>query len=1177
MKIKSLKGALGIGLTAGLVVSSLAAVFTSPAVAGEMEWTRENTPSWDDMLILPSSDILDYDIGPDGDIIYAVLAVNEAAVEVGDNDDFALVKSTDGGHSWKDITENVQDAVNLPGDWGFDMLIGVAVAPDDDDWLAVFGYSDEGDVPVKVVASKDGGSNFSYAGDVKDTGYGTAMDIVFDIHVSIEESGLHNIALAGINNANAGCIFRIKAGTWLTGSWADTSNTADYDGWMACDAVMAVEFSPNFDIDDTIVALCIDDNLPYMQSGIWENKGDWNGEGGFGSAPQIKSDGDTLLVAPFWRSMGLALPADYDGSDPNKRSVFVYVDALNDTTGLIGGFMSRIDNGSVGLVASPSGNPILASIAVHGDADTGKVMVGEYIRIDSDEYAPISACCCEGVRVWHTKELDFCCPNWEPACKDPSGPYMALVMYTPDGEKAYATTSGTIDWGGMSNTDPFFGTDFYSSLIPCDDDYIIPMSLDWVGSPLDESAFSVSLDDGISFNQIGLIDTDIDWLSDVAICPDCSVIYLSTISDVIENNSLPGAHPSLEGERDIEGSCACDSIWRSYDGGDTWERVFHGGWVDNGGGWRGNDELLLRLPCDEDEECCTVYLAVKNQNNGPMGEVLDQIYYTRDCGQCWNKPPASKIDIQDIAVVSENIVYVINEDGEFSMSTQYGRRWSDAVDTGIDTGHTIISCCNEGDGWIFVGGDDGDPVAWSGDGGETWNTTDDVPEGGEVHIACDPECVGTIYAAVDGVGIFRTTIDDGSWSDLNALPIDYTGIAVARTGGTLYAASDEIGMDYDPVGTWCKDRKPVVPDGADAVFSGVARNLTPCETACCGTEDWDYLICGMGTEPVLNDGTHYEPTEDFDAWTSSIRICGCLSMDTNSILWAIDTDYYDVTGSGGTNDEWGGLWSYEDCAAKHGPNLMSPTDGAVIDCDPCASCDGAPFTLKWERMCNACSYDIQIMDEEGNVIIEWVDEDITGNPPSLYVDESGIQCGNTYTWHVREANTDCECVHSPWSETWEFTIAVGASDALKLLSPGNGDSGINVKNVGFSWTSVVNADSYQFVLSPNSNLSGALVSETMSGTAFNYTGSLDYETVYYWQVKAFKGDVLLTTSSTGVFTTAAAPVPPQDPVVVEVPPAQTIEIPPAQQITPTWIYAVIGIGAALIVVVIVLIVRTRRP
>jgi hypothetical protein len=52
----------------------------------------------------------------------------------------------------------------------------------------------------------------------------------------------------------------------------------------------------------------------------------------------------------------------------------------------------------------------------------------------------------------------------------------------------------------------------------------------------------------------------------------------------------------------------------------------------------------------------------------------------------------------------------------------------------------------------------------------------------------------------------------------------------------------------------------------------------------------------------------------------------------------------------------------------------------------------------------------------------------------------------------------------------------------------------------------------------------------------------------------------------------AKPLPEQEPT-----PAPVVEIPPAQQITPTWVYAIIGIGAALAVVVIVYIIRTRKP
>ena len=1350
MKIKRIKGVLGIGLSAGLVFASLAAVFAAPAAAGEMEWTPTNTPSWEDFEILPDSDIIDYDIGEDdGSVVFAAMgseavlgsvtggtstwstvqahtgglmansallakttgtgsthvefapidvvtftafdtAMNttpgspgfsfwywqaaagpgvqyelhfedpdsdawlevtavglqgntgsaswrheqlgkgtlagfggvgetgtsffdwgpltdldailtdvtadvavtdpgpwiltrirlelwEASASTTYVDDVTangicyplepmpmLVESDDGGITWTDITAKLQDASNLPAP--FLNVTLVALAPDDSEWLAVAGYNGFG-VPM-VAASKDGGSNFSYAGDIVDTGIGTAMATIYDLDVSIEMSNIHNIALAGINQLVAtpatkvGSVFRLKAGTWLTGTWIDTSDisvTTDYPGWLNatpnfCVAVVAVEFSPNFDLDDSVVCLSINDDptpnlfdgTAFIQSGIWETNGSWNAPAGFGGAAAIDSDGDALLVDVYDRCCGLTLPADYDGSDSGARSVFVYVNGQNDTTGVTGGFVFRVDNGSVSLTCGPSGDPVLASIDVHGDADTGKLMIGEYIRWTnvtgtgpSNQGTADEADCCVGPRVWHTEELDFCCPQWDGACKDPSGPYMALVMYTPDGEKEYAATRGLLDFRY----------------------FLFPTTLR-DGGICDESAFSVSLDDAVSFNQISLIDTDIDFLSDVAICPDCSVIYLSTIN--IDDGS--GCFNKI---------CACDSVWRSYDDGATWERVYHGAWSED----PDVNQLLLRLPCDAVEDCCdqdpvtpsgTLYLGIRG---------TDDIFYTRDCGQCWNDPPATKVVIQDFAAESENIVYVLAADGYISKSTQYGRRWSDAVDTTVKSGHSITSCCNEGFVVVAPDGTSPDKVGWSDDGGDTWNLTDALPTAGAsgtVHVACDPDCENIIYAAVDGVGIYRTDVTDGAWDNMSALAINYTGIVVARTGGTLYASSYNIGMDMHPGTTddWCLDRNPHVPLGlvsGDGVYSGVARNLGPCETDCCGTESWDYLICGLAAD------SYTAPEEYFNAQPSALRICGCLSAATNSILWAIDTEAYDVSDNLGDNDAFGSLWSYEDCAAKIGPDLTSPTDGSVLACELCAGCGAAPFTLKWERMCLACSYDIQIMDENGNIIAEEVDIDITGDPPSLYVDGTVLTCGETYTWKVREANTTCECVHSPWSEIWTFTIAVGASDAISLLSPDEGAFNVPLSNVGFSWTSVPAATTYSFVLSPNAALTGALVSQDLSSTAFNFVGPLDYDKAYYWQVKAWKDSTLLTTSSIGVFNTGSEPVTPPPPVVVEPTPAPILQIPPAQQITPTWIYAIIGIGAALAVVVIVLIVRTRRP
>ena len=152
----------------------------------------------------------------------------------------------------------------------------------------------------------------------------------------------------------------------------------------------------------------------------------------------------------------------------------------------------------------------------------------------------------------------------------------------------------------------------------------------------------------------------------------------------------------------------------------------------------------------------------------------------------------------------------------------------------------------------------------------------------------------------------------------------------------------------------------------------------------------------------------------------------------------------------------------------------------------------------------------------------------------------------------------------------------GAGAGVSLLSPEVGAMDVGIEGVGFSWTGVGGATSYSFVLSANSDLSGALVSEELSGTAMTYTGTLDYSAPYFWQVTAWKDGSVLSTSDIGAFTTAGEPAPPPEPAPAPAPPPDIV-IPPAEQITPTWIYVVFGVGLALIVLVIVFIVRGRRP
>ncbi|GAH10375.1 unnamed protein product [marine sediment metagenome] len=123
------------------------------------------------------------------------------------------------------------------------------------------------------------------------------------------------------------------------------------------------------------------------------------------------------------------------------------------------------------------------------------------------------------------------------------------------------------------------------------------------------------------------------------------------------------------------------------------------------------------------------------------------------------------------------------------------------------------------------------------------------------------------------------------------------------------------------------------------------------------------------------------------------------------------------------------------------------------------------------------------------------------------------------------------------------------------------------------------AETYEFELSTGSSttaggyftdvLVGLTGTNALVSTAWKCDIGLDYETRYYWHVKAFGVDTETPWSDVGTFTTmGVAPAPPE--------PAPPVVIPPVEEITPIWLWVIIGIGAALMIAVIILIVTTRR-
>jgi len=100
------------------------------------------------------------------------------------------------------------------------------------------------------------------------------------------------------------------------------------------------------------------------------------------------------------------------------------------------------------------------------------------------------------------------------------------------------------------------------------------------------------------------------------------------------------------------------------------------------------------------------------------------------------------------------------------------------------------------------------------------------------------------------------------------------------------------------------------------------------------------------------------------------------------------------------------------------------------------------------------------------------------------------------------------------------------------------------------------------------------------------------ETTYYWRVRVnIAGPVKSPYSETRSFTIGTLPETPIIPVEVVIPPPPVISVPeaptititppeivlPPAPITPAYIWAIIIIGAILVIAVVVLIIRTRRP
>jgi hypothetical protein len=290
-----------------------------------------------------------------------------------------------------------------------------------------------------------------------------------------------------------------------------------------------------------------------------------------------------------------------------------------------------------------------------------------------------------------------------------------------------------------------------------------------------------------------------------------------------------------------------------------------------------------------------------------------------------------------------------------------------------------------------------------------------------------------------------------------------------------------------------------------------------------------------------------------------------------------------------------------DTIAMVGPTLSGPANSAAI---PVNQDNGLSYdvTFSWSRYSSKyiVSMDIEIStDADFDAIIiqntvSGIDADGVAQVigPGMTGDNAAsFMPGRTYYWRVRHSSADNANFNSPWSEARSFTIESPIS--FGLTAPAIGATGVTTQPT-FVWASYEGAIGYEVAVSEDQSFAILDWSHSVDSTFYKTEEKdmLAYSTTYYWRVRGVTGPAPSRKAApggpwvTGIFTTEAAPAPPPPPpVVIEptppAPPPQivTVEVPvpgPPQAIPATLLWAIVSIGAVLIIALIVLIVRTRR-
>jgi len=512
------------------------------------------------------------------------------------------------------------------------------------------------------------------------------------------------------------------------------------------------------------------------------------------------------------------------------------------------------------------------------------------------------------------------------------------------------------------------------------------------------------------------------------------------------------------------------SLWRSLNSGTLWERVLTSTLANI------DSVTLVELSSQYDNASQVVFLAGISNDNPAMWKSTDN-------GQnftCRSAP----FPIDTWVVVDDNTLFVGSYDGNNGLvyrTTDSGSTYSTPAVVGDYPLNSIALSPNyEQDETILIGSTDG-WVYWSNDNGTSFE-----PLGQQLpQLVAEEEALNDITVAFDPQFNTNNTIYAASHC-----------YKEEKHSSTIYRfiigeSNKWQGIDNTLPSDGMISQLVVSVDG-----TLYATNSQPVDTA--NKEG--------GMERCLNPS--YSPGPTFETVTrrldDGVSLAG-LWLSGNK-LWSIDT----------ANTR---LITFTDSLAVP-VTLTSPPDRA-------SGIDTRNVNLDWRSASGATKYEWQL-DYNTDFSSAPFEDDTEASSVRL---PEQLKLATTYHWRVRVT----EPLLSPWSDTESFTTSLGSSViAPNLRSPGAGAKSVGVRPV-FQWSAIAGADSYELLVSTNTSFTNHAITKlgtyALPATAWQSDINLDYDTTYYWKVRASGSSSYSAWSAVSAFTTKSSPAIEPSPVL----------------------------------------------